>query len=138
MRVTLWIITFVLLFTLTLAPGPTIAGKDNHFEALKRFSQVLDLVESYYVKPITRKELIDNSIKGMLEELDPHSAYLSPEDFKEMQVDTAGKFSGIGIEISQDQGRILVVSPSRTPPPTRLVYLPEILFLKSMVSPLRK
>lgn len=116
MRVTLWITTFVLLFTLTIAPGPTIAGKDDHFEALKRFSQVLDLVESYYVKPITRKELIDNSIKGMLEELDPHSAYLSPEDFKEMQTDTAGKFSGIGIEISQEQGRILVVSPIEDTP----------------------
>jgi carboxyl-terminal processing protease len=80
------------------------------------FSQVLDLVESNYVKPVTKKELIDNSIKGMLEELDPHSTYLTPEDFKDMQVDTAGKFSGIGIEISMDQGRIIVVSPIEDTP----------------------
>ncbi|WP_319584837.1 S41 family peptidase [uncultured Pseudodesulfovibrio sp.] len=116
MRVTLWIVTFLLLFTLTVAPAPTIAAKGDQFEALKTFSQVLDLVESNYVKPVTKKELIDNSIKGMLEELDPHSTYLSPEDFKDMQVDTAGKFSGIGIEISMDQGRIIVVSPIEDTP----------------------
>ncbi|AMK11760.1 MAG: S41 family peptidase [Pseudodesulfovibrio sp.] len=116
MRVTLWIVTFLLLFTLTVAPGPTIAANGDQFEALKTFSQVLDLVESNYVKPVTKKELIDNSIKGMLEELDPHSTYLSPEDFKDMQVDTAGKFSGIGIEISQDQGRLVVVSPIEDTP----------------------
>jgi carboxyl-terminal processing protease len=116
MRISLWIVTFLLLFTLTVAPGPTLAAKDDHFEALKRFSQVLDMVESYYVNPISRKELIDNSIKGMIQELDPHSAYLTPEDYKEMQVDTAGKFSGIGIEISLDQGRLTVVSPIEDTP----------------------
>jgi len=116
MRVTLWIVTFLLLFTLTVAPAPTIAAKGSQFEALKTFSQVLDLVESNYVKPVTKKELIDNSIKGMLEELDPHSTYLTPEDYKDMQVDTAGKFSGIGIEISMDQGRIVVVSPIEDTP----------------------
>ncbi len=116
MRITLWIVTVFLLFTLTVAPGPTMAGKADHFEALKRFSQVLDMVESYYVKPVTRKELIDNSIKGMIEQLDPHSSYLTPEDYKEMQVDTAGKFSGIGIEISLEQGRLSVVSPIEDTP----------------------
>jgi len=116
MRITLWIVTFLLLFTLTVAPGPTMAAKDDHFEALKRFSQVLDMVESYYVKPVTRKELIDNSIKGMIEQLDPHSSYLAPQDYKEMQVDTAGKFSGIGIEISQEQGRLICVTPIEDTP----------------------
>lgn len=116
MRIALWIVTFLLLFTLTIAPAPTLAGKTDHFEALKRFSQVLDMVETYYVKPVTRKELIDNSIKGMIEQLDPHSTYLTPEDYKEMQVDTAGKFSGIGIEISLEQGRLSVVSPIEDTP----------------------
>ena len=116
MRVSLWIVTFLLLFTLTVAPAPSVAGREDHFEALKRFSQILDMVEGHYVKPVSKKELIDNSIKGMLEELDPHSTYLSPEDFKDMQVDTAGKFSGIGIEITQEQGRLLVVSPIEDTP----------------------
>jgi len=116
MRVTLWIITFLLLFTLSVAPGPTMAGKEDHYESLRRFSQILDIIENSYVKPLSKKELIDNSIKGMLEQLDPHSAYLSPEDFKDMQIDTAGKFSGIGIEITQEQGRILVVTPIEDTP----------------------
>lgn len=116
MRITLWIVTFVLLFTLTVAPGPIQANNGDHFEALKRFSQVLDMVESYYVEPVTRKELIDNSIKGMIEQLDPHSTYLTPEDYKDMQIDTAGKFSGIGIEISLEQGRLIVVSPIEDTP----------------------
>jgi carboxyl-terminal processing protease len=130
MRISLWIVTFFLLFTLTVAPGPTMAGKDDHFEALKRFSQVLDMVESYYVKPISRKELIDNSIKGMIEQLDPHSAFLTPEDYKEMQVDTAGKFSGIGIEISLDQGRLTVVSPIEDTPAYKAGLLPGDLILE--------
>ena len=116
MRVSLWIVTFLMLFALTVAPGPSMAGREDHFEALKRFSQILDMVEGHYVKPVSKKDLIDNSIKGMLEELDPHSTYLSPEDFKEMQADTEGKFSGIGIEITMDQGRILVVSPIEDTP----------------------
>jgi len=130
MRIALWFATFILLFTLTVAPGPTMAAKNDHFEALKRFSQVLDMVETYYVKPVTRKELIDNSIKGMIEQLDPHSSYLTPEDYKEMQVDTSGKFSGIGIEISQDQGRLTCVTPIEDTPADKAGMLAGDLILE--------
>ncbi|KAB1443791.1 S41 family peptidase [Pseudodesulfovibrio senegalensis] len=117
MRITLWLTTFLLLFTLTVTPGSSIASKDDaHFDALRRFSQVLDMVEGYYVNPITKKELIEDSIKGMLEQLDPHSAYLTAEDFKDMQESTSGKFSGIGIEISMENGRLIVVSPIEDTP----------------------
>jgi len=116
MRISLWIVTFLLLFTLTIAPEPTQASKDDHFQALKRFSQVLDMVESAYVEPVTRKELIDNSIKGMIEELDPHSTYLTPDDYKDMQEQTSGKFSGIGVEISMEQGRLTIVAPIEDTP----------------------
>ncbi|WP_419787937.1 S41 family peptidase [Pseudodesulfovibrio sp.] len=130
MRIALWLSTFILLLTLTVAPGTTMAAKNDHFEALKRFSQVLDMVETYYVKPVTRKELIDNSIKGMIEQLDPHSAYLTPEDYKEMQVDTSGKFSGIGIEISLDQGRLTCVTPIEDTPADKAGMLPGDLILE--------
>ncbi len=117
MRISLWLITFLLLFTLTVAPGSSVAGKDAaHFDALKRFSQVLDMVEGYYVNPITKQELIEDSIKGMLEQLDPHSAYLTPEDFKDVQESTSGQFSGIGIEISMENGRLICVSPIEDTP----------------------
>jgi len=131
MRITLWIVTFLLLFTLTIAPGPTQASKDgDHFQALKRFSQVLDMVEGSYVNPVTRKELIDNSIKGMIEQLDPHSTYLTPDDYKDMQEQTSGKFSGIGIEISMEQGRLMVVAPIEDTPADKAGLLAGDLILE--------
>ncbi|MGE4538062.1 MAG: S41 family peptidase [Desulfovibrio sp.] len=84
---------------------------EDRFAPLKRFSQVMDLVENHYVKPVTRNELIDGAIVGMLQQLDPHSSFLSKEEFKEMQVSTSGEFGGIGIEISMENGRLTVISP---------------------------
>lgn len=118
MRVGIWFVCFIMLLTLTVAPAPLGAapGKDDQFEALRRFSQVVDMVETHYVKPVTKAELIQNSIKGMLEQLDPHSAFLSAEDFKELQVSSSGAFHGIGIEISSENGRLIVVSPIEDTP----------------------
>ena len=130
MRITLWIVTFLLLFTLTVAPQTTIAAKDDHFESLKRFSQILDMVESNYVKPVTRKDLIENSIKGMIEQLDPHSAYLTQDDYKEMQEETSGRFDGIGIHIEMDQGRLTCVSPIEDTPADKAGMLAGDLILE--------
>jgi carboxyl-terminal processing protease len=118
MRVGIWFVCFIMLLTLTVAPAPlgAASGKDDQFDALRRFSQVLDMVETNYVKPVTKAELIQNSIKGMLEQLDPHSAFLSPEDFKELQTSSSGAFHGIGIEISSENGRLVVVSPIEDTP----------------------
>ncbi|MGE4504969.1 MAG: S41 family peptidase [Desulfovibrionaceae bacterium] len=117
MKVALWLSTAALLFGLTLSGGlVSQAQEDNHLDSLRRFSQVLDIVESSYVDDISRSELIEDSIKGMLEQLDPHSAYLTAEDFKDMQESTAGQFSGIGIEISLESGRLVVVSPIEDTP----------------------
>jgi len=118
MRVGIWFVCFTMLLTLTIAPAPlgAAAGKDDQFDALRRFSQVIDMVETRYVKPVTKTELIQNSIKGMLEQLDPHSAFLSPEEFKELQVSSSGAFQGIGIEISAENGRLIVVSPIEDTP----------------------
>jgi len=87
------------------------AAEEDRFAPLKRFSQVMDLVENHYVKSVTRGELIDGAIVGMLQQLDPHSSFLSKEEFKEMQVSTSGEFGGIGIEISLENGRLTVISP---------------------------
>lgn len=117
MRIALWLITATMLLGLTLTGGHDSQAQDSdHFESLKRFSQVLDIVETSYVDDISRTELIEDSIKGMLEQLDPHSAYLTTDDFKDMQESTSGKFSGIGIEISMENGRLIVVSPIEDTP----------------------
>ncbi|XPV77794.1 MAG: S41 family peptidase [Desulfovibrio sp.] len=117
MRIFFWLFTLLLMFSITVTPIVGSAAKDDeHFTALKRFSQVIDMVESYYVKDISRPELIDDAIKGMLEQLDPHSAYLPPKAFKEMQESTSGKFSGIGIEISMEKGQLTVITPIEDTP----------------------
>lgn len=102
----------VLVVALLLTAGLALAQQqEDRFGPLKRFSQVLELVEGNYVKSVTRQELIDGAIVGMLQQLDPHSSFLTKEDFKEMQVSTSGEFSGIGIEITVENGRITVISP---------------------------
>lgn len=116
MRKTLWLVAILALFVISVAPQPTQAVDANRFEPLRRFSQVLDLVEHNYVKDISRKELVDDAVKGMLEQLDPHSTFLSNDDFKEMQESTSGEFSGIGIEISMENGRLTVISPIEDTP----------------------
>ncbi len=101
----------LIVAALLLTAGLALAQQEDRFGPLKRFSQVMDLVETNYVRNVTRQELIDGAIVGMLQQLDPHSSFLTKEDFKEMQVSTSGEFTGIGIEISVENGRITVISP---------------------------
>ena len=96
--------------------GETSARNESEYEPFRRFSQVMDLVEEYYVQDISRGELVDDAITGMLQQLDPHSTYLTSEDFREMQESTSGEFTGIGIEITMENGRLLVVSPIEDTP----------------------
>jgi carboxyl-terminal processing protease len=105
----------LLLLGLMITPGPGRADSDPYLP-LKRFSQILDLVERNYVEDVTREDLINGAIQGLLQELDPHSSYLAKEDFAEMQMDTSGEFSGIGIVISMENGRLTVVSPIEDTP----------------------
>jgi len=92
------------------------AAEEDRFGPLKRFIQVMDLIESHYVTPVSRPELIDGAIVGMLQQLDPHSSFMTKDEFKEMQVSTSGEFGGIGIEISQENGRLVVISPIEDTP----------------------
>ncbi|OAG28423.1 S41 family peptidase [Thermodesulfatator autotrophicus] len=93
-----------------LLSAPTKKENDI-YQQLKLFSQVLDLVQKSYVKEVDPKELIYGAIQGMLTNLDPHSSFLKPEDFKELQIETKGSFTGIGIEITIKDGVLTVVAP---------------------------
>lgn len=84
---------------------------DSIFRQLKLFSEVLNLVEDQYVEPVSDEKLIQGAIKGMLQSLDPHSTYMTPDEYKELQVETRGTFGGIGIEITIRDGVLTVVSP---------------------------
>ena len=81
------------------------------YENLQVFSDVLDIVKENYVQEVKSEELIEGAISGMLRTLDPHSSYLNPDAYKELQVETKGSFGGIGIEITIRDGVLTVVSP---------------------------
>lgn len=86
---------------------------------LKVFAQALDLVSRHYVEPKTGKDLVYGAIQGAVSTLDPHSTFLTPEEFKDLQIETKGKFSGIGIEITLKDRVLTVVSPIEGTPAYR-------------------
>ena len=97
-----------------------IADKDTPeplpFEDLRAFSEVFGRIKSDYVEPVSDKKLITEAINGMLTGLDPHSAYLDADAFKEMQVGTQGEFGGLGIEVGMEDGLVKVISPIEDTP----------------------
>ena len=92
------------------------AKPTDKYEKLSLFTKVLHLLESTYVEDVDIKKLIYGGIKGMLQELDPHSAFLNPEDYKEMRESTTGEFGGIGIEIAKKDNVITIISPIEDTP----------------------
>lgn len=78
---------------------------------LRTFADVFDRIKQAYVEEVDDKTLLNNAIKGMLTELDPHSAYLEPEAFEDLQINTMGEFGGLGIEVGMEDGFVKVISP---------------------------
>ncbi len=90
-------------------------GAPLPLDELRQFSNVLSAIKNNYVEPVTDKKLIDGAIAGMLSDLDPHSAYLDADAFKEMQTATQGEFGGLGIEVEKDTLVALVPQPGHDP-----------------------
>ena len=88
----------------------------DSYEKLKTFSEILSLLEANYVEKVDTNDLIDGAIRGMLKTLDPHTSYLPPEAFKQMKVETSGRFGGLGIEITVRKGILTVVTPIEDTP----------------------
>ncbi len=86
---------------------------------LQRFTSVVEQIRRYYVKPVDDKELFENAIRGMLSGLDPHSAYLDPSEFSDLRANTSGKFGGLGIEVTMEDGYVRVISPIDDTPAQR-------------------
>lgn len=103
-----------LLLTSQIA-GPLIADeadrKKSTYEQLDLFGDIFERIRSQYVEEVDEADLIESAINGMLTSLDPHSSYLPPQDFDNMQVQTRGEFGGLGIEVTQEDGYVKVVSP---------------------------
>src|SRR5215204_985415 len=99
-------------------PGADAASSET-YRQLNIFGDVFEKVRSDYVEPPNEAKLIEGAINGMITSLDPHSSYLSPNEFKEMQVQTQGAFGGIGIEVTMEEGLIKVVAPVDETPAAR-------------------
>jgi len=108
--------------SLTLGEG-VLAGKHETetlpLEDLRTFTEIFAKIKNDYVEPIEDKALLENAIRGMLAGLDPHSAYLVPADYKELQAGTSGEFGGLGIEVGMEDGFVKVISPIDDTPADR-------------------
>ena len=96
-------------------PNVSAVGRQD-YESLEAFSNILSIVKKNYVEDIETKNLVNGAINGMLTSLDPHSAYLTPDLYKDLQSDTQGRFGGLGIEITVKSGILTVVSPIEDTP----------------------
>lgn len=115
-----WIIASVLLSLILIALigkwSVSAVGAQSGYEELKTFTEVLSLIKKNYVDEVKTKDLINGAIKGMITTLDPHSGFMTPEQFKEFQVETKGEFGGIGIQIGIKDGFLTVIAPIEDTP----------------------
>ena len=95
------------------------AGEETIYEKIDLFSEVLDKINKEYVEDINQSDAMDSAINGVLQSLDPYSAYMSPELFDSMQTETSGEFGGLGIEVGMEAGVVKVISPLDNSPATR-------------------
>ena len=117
-----------------------IAQRDRSplpIEELRAFTEVFGAIKSNYVEPVEDKKLISEAINGMLTGLDPHSAYLDADAFKELQVGTQGQFGGLGIEVGMEDGFVKVVSPIEDTPAYRAGVKPNDLIVKLDETPVK-
>ena len=102
---------FILLILVINFISTSAFSKNDLYEKIDLFGEVLENIKKDYVDDVDQAEIMDSAINGVLQSLDPYSAYMSPELFKEMQTDTSGEFGGLGIEIGMEAGVVKVISP---------------------------
>ena len=116
-------IFFLALVVLGVSPvlpaAPAKAKADLPLQQLRTFAEVYERVREDYVEPVDQAKLVEYAIRGMLNGLDPHSAYLGPDEFQELRVGTQGEFGGLGIEVGMENGFIKVISPIDDTPAQR-------------------
>ena len=114
-RIYIFTLALFLFFKSTLA----ISSESNIYKKIDLFGEVLEKINEEYVEDINQSESMDSAINGLLQSLDPYSAYLSPENFEEMQTETSGEFGGLGIEVSMEAGVVKVITPLDDTPASR-------------------
>ena len=105
------LIILFLVFSIFCIKNSYSASEENIYEKIDLFSEVLNKINKEYVDEVDQSEAMDAAINGVLQSLDPYSAYMSPESFQNMQTETSGEFGGLGIEVSMESGVVKVISP---------------------------
>ncbi len=112
--------TIISFFFLILTTNLSLsANEESIYDKIDLFGEVLDKVNKEYVEEVNQSDAMDAAINGVLQSLDPYSAYMSPELFKEMQTETSGEFGGLGIEVGMEAGVVKVISPIDNSPADR-------------------
>ncbi len=119
-----WVLSTVLLSGSLVFPAPLLSAAEAQsqplpLKELRTFAEIFGRIKSDYVEAVEDKELLEYAIRGMLTGLDPHSSYLDAEEYKDLRVGTSGKFGGLGIEVSLEDGFVKVIAPIDDTPTKR-------------------
>ena len=110
---------FLLAIIVSCFSSAALSSESDIYKKIDLFGEVLEKINEEYVDEINQSESMDSAINGLLQSLDPYSAYLSPDNFQEMQTETSGEFGGLGIEVSMEAGVVKVISPIDDTPASR-------------------
>ena len=112
-------ILYFLLITILIINKNLYASDSNIYEKIDTFSEVLDKINKEYIDEINQDEIMDSAINGVLQSLDPYSAYMTPEMYENMTTETSGEFGGLGIEVGMEAGVVKVISPIDNTPASK-------------------
>jgi len=118
----------LLIFTLNITGAK--ADNDDVYKGLSNFTRVLDLIQRNYVENVDGEELTNKAIQGMLQSLDPYSAYLSPERYRDLEIGTSGEFVGVGMEVTTKNGYLNVITPIEGGPAEKAGIKPRDLIIE--------
>ena len=111
-----FIFTLIFIFFFISSKFSFAANDEDIYDKIDLFGEVLDKIKKDYVEEVNQNDVLDSAINGVLQSLDPYSAYMSPEIFKEMETETSGEFGGLGIEVSMEFGVVKVITPMDNSP----------------------
>lgn len=136
-----WFYLFTLLLLVGITTEAVFANKKDTENLplleLQTFAEVFDQIKKNYVEPVEDKKLLEHAVEGMLAGLDPHSAYLDPETFEDLQINTKGEFGGLGIEVTMEDGFVKVVAPIDDTPAQKAGLQPGDLIIKLDDTPVK-
>jgi len=110
---------FLILVATFLIAKPSIETKEDKIKAYEKFVRVVNMIQEYYIKPLSTNEIVEKALKGLLPNLDAHSSYLDKKAYKELKIETTGEFGGLGIVIGMKNGVLTIISPIDDTPAAR-------------------